>query len=266
MERSEFSCSDSPSPAEHPSNLCPTHFRPAKYAELSSSPMNACERIPLRAHGWCSVSLATMRYTGIPPPSSAAMPRGQKKAPGSRGPGAQGGGDLLSRPSRAVPSARAGLTALFGMGRGGAPPRWPPCQRLGTAAGASRQAEGRGGGRRGGRAARPPAGPGPAPRAAAAPQAPAPRPAGSPRAISTGRPRRRRRSTSGLSTWSSPTALTGGLISGGASRLDAFSAYPARARLPGGGPGGPAGAPAARPARSSRTSASAPQASHARSR
>lgn len=161
MERSEFSCSDSPSPAEHPSNLCPTHFRPAKYAELSSSPMNACERIPLRAHGWCSVSLATMRYTGIPPPSSAAMPRGQKKAPGSRGPGAQGGGDLLSRPSRAVPSARAGLTALFGMGRGGAPPRWPPCQRLGTAAGASRQAEGRGGGRRGGGAPRArPRGPG----------------------------------------------------------------------------------------------------------
>ena len=160
MERSEFSCSDSPSPAEHPSNLCPTHFRPAKYAELSSSPMNACERIPLRAHGWCSVSLATMRYTGIPPPSSAAMPRGQKKAPGSRGPGAQGGGDLLSRPSRAVPSARAGLTALFGMGRGGAPPRWPPCQRLGTAAGASRQAEGRGGGRRGGAPRARPRGPG----------------------------------------------------------------------------------------------------------
>ena len=161
MERSEFSCSDSPSPAEHPSNLCPTHFRPAKYAELSSSPMNACERIPLRAHGWCSVSLATMRYTGIPPPSSAAMPRGQKKAPGSRGPGAQGGGDLLSRPSRAVPSARAGLTALFGMGRGGAPPRWPPCQRLGTAAGASRQAEGRGGGEAGGGAPRArPRGPG----------------------------------------------------------------------------------------------------------
>ena len=149
------------SPAEQTSNLCPTHFRPAKYAELSSSPMNACERIPLRAHGWCSVSLATMRYTGIPPPSSAAMPRGQKKAPGSRGPGAQGGGDLLSRPSRAVPSARAGLTALFGMGRGGAPPRWPPCQRLGTAAGAGRQAEGRGGGRRGGGAPRArPRGPG----------------------------------------------------------------------------------------------------------
>ena len=185
------------------------------------------------------------------------MREGKKKAPRARGPGAQGGGDLLSRPSRAVPSARAGLTALFGMGRGGAPPRWPPCQGLGTAAGA--RPPGRGEGGREGDRARPTRGGGATP-------APAPRPAGSPRAISTGRPRRRRRSTSGLSTWSSPTALTGGLISGGASRLDAFSAYPARARLPGGGPGGPAGAPAARPARSSRTSASAPQASHARSR
>ena len=96
--------------------------------------------------------------------------------------------------------------------------------------------------------------------------APAPRPAGSPRAISTGRPRRRRRSTSGLSTWSSPTALTGGLISGGASRLDAFSAYPARTWLPSGAPGGATGTPAVRPARSSRTSASAPQASYARNR
>ena len=28
--------------------------------------------------------------------------------------------------SRAVPSARAGLTSLFGMGRGGAPRLWPP--------------------------------------------------------------------------------------------------------------------------------------------
>ena len=27
----------------------------------------------------------------------------------------------------AVPSARAGLTSLFGMGRGGAPQLWPPC-------------------------------------------------------------------------------------------------------------------------------------------
>ena len=74
----------------------------------------------------------------------------KKKAPRARGPGAQGGGDLLSRPSRAVPSARAGLTALFGMGRGGAPPRWPPCQGLGTAAGARPPGRGKGGGRGGG--------------------------------------------------------------------------------------------------------------------
>ena len=45
----------------------------------------------------------------------------------------------------------------------------------------------------------------------------------------------------------------GYLISGGASRLDAFSAYPLPARLPGGAPGGAAGTPAASPPRSSRT-------------
>ena len=49
--------------------------------------------------------------------------------------------------------------------------------------------------------------------------------------------------TCGLSTWSSPTALKGGLISGRASRLDAFSAYPIRTRLPGRAPGGATGSP-----------------------
>ena len=49
--------------------------------------------------------------------------------------------------------------------------------------------------------------------------------------------------TCGLSTWSSPTALKGGLISGPASRLDAFSAYPLRTRLPGSAPGGATGSP-----------------------
>ena len=49
--------------------------------------------------------------------------------------------------------------------------------------------------------------------------------------------------TCGLSTWSSPTALQGGLISGRASRLDAFSAYPVRTRLPGSAPGGATGSP-----------------------
>ena len=54
---------------------------------------------------------------------------------------------------------------------------------------------------------------------------------------------RRRAPTCGLSTRSSPAALEGGLISGPASRLDAFSAYPLRTRLPGSAPGGATGSP-----------------------
>ena len=72
--------------------------------------------------------------------------------------------------------------------------------------------------------------------------------------------------TCGLSTWSSATALQGGLISGRASRLDALSAYPLRTRLPGCAPGGTTGTPLVRPTRSSRTKVSAPQASNARNR
>ena len=72
--------------------------------------------------------------------------------------------------------------------------------------------------------------------------------------------------TCGLSTSSSPTALEGGLISGRVSRLDAFSAYPVRTRLPGRAPGGATGSPLVRPTRSSRTKVSAPQASDARNR
>ena len=56
----------------------------------------------------------------------------------------------------------------------------------------------------------------------------------------------------------------GDLISGWASRLDAFSVYPFPAWLPGYAPGGAAGAPAAGPARSSRTEASSLQISCAR--
>ena len=69
-------------------------------------------------------------------------------------------------------------------------------------------------------------------------------------------------STPGLSTSSSPRGL-GPLISGRASRLDAFSVYPFRTRPPCPGPGGPAGAPAVRPSRSSRTGDGPPQRSHA---
>ena len=77
---------------------------------------------------------------------------------------------------------------------------------------------------------------------------------------------RRRAHTCGLSTSSSATALKGGLISGPASRLDAFSAYPIRTRLPGCAPGGTTGTPLVRPSRSSRTKDRAPQASNARNR
>ena len=52
-----------------------------------------------------------------------------RKAPASlhRGLHENWGGDLLSHPvSRAVPSALEGLTSLFGMGRGVAPPQVPP--------------------------------------------------------------------------------------------------------------------------------------------
>ena len=75
--------------------------------------------------------------------------------------------------------------------------------------------------------------------------------------------------TSALSTSSSPRgfpclAASGYLISGEASRLDAFSAYPLPARLPGGAPGGAAGTPAASPPRSSRTRGGSLQISCAR--
>src|SRR5918911_4481995 len=54
----------------------------------------------------------------------------------------------------------------------------------------------------------------------------------------------------------------GGVILGGASRLDAVSASPCRAWLPGDAPGGTTRAPAARPPRSSRTGGGAPQTSN----
>ena len=58
----------------------------------------------------------------------------------------------------------------------------------------------------------------------------------------------------------------GDLILGPASRLDAFSAYPIRAWVPGGAPGGTTGTPEARPTRSSRTSVRTPQISYAHDR
>src|SRR5262245_63691498 len=58
-----------------------------------------------------------------------------------------------------------------------------------------------------------------------------------------------------------PDSAGGGLISGRASHLDAFSAYPPRTWLPGDAVGTTTRTPAVRPSRSSRTGAGPPQTS-----
>ena len=77
---------------------------------------------------------------------------------------------------------------------------------------------------------------------------------------------RYRACTSCLSTWSSPTTLCGSLILKTASRLDAFSAYPDPAWIPGGAAGATTGMPEAGPTRSSRTKVSPSQTSCAHNR
>jgi hypothetical protein len=152
---------------------------------------------------------------------------------------AKSGGVLLSQgvyPQ--VPSALAGLTAVFGMGTGVTPPLWPPetcCQR------------------------------GLIPRELQSEHEyremmfePSPRP------ISTGRLMRCRTSTSGLSTWWSshgPYQVNpvGALILEQASRLDAFSGYPFRRWPTSRAAGATTGTPELRPSRSSRTRDSLPQ-------
>ena len=77
---------------------------------------------------------------------------------------------------------------------------------------------------------------------------------------------RYRACTSCLSTWSSPTTLCGSLILKTASRLDAFSAYPDPAWVPGDAAGATTGMPEAGPTRSSRTKVSPSQTSCAHNR
>ena len=76
--------------------------------------------------------------------------------------------------------------------------------------------------------------------------------------------------TPGPSTWSSSRSLrrhaTGNLVLEGASRLDAFSAYPVPTWLPGDAPSGTAGTPEVGPPQSSRTRGDAPQVSYAHGR
>ena len=73
-----------------------------------------------------------------------------------------------------------------------------------------------------------------------------------------------------LVVFQEPTAhcesAPGSLVSEGASRLDAFSAYPVPTWLPGDAPSGTAGTPEVGPPQSSRTRGDAPQASYAHGR
>src|SRR5262249_56599875 len=132
------------------------------------------------------------------------------------------GGDLLSHAvTSAVPSALEGLTTVFGMGTGVAPPVWPP-----------------------GTSATPPSEILETPaRCATKPSAVKPHgrlvpvsstPYGA--------------STPGLSTWSSSRGLQrpfglGGLISRRVLRLDCFSAFPSPPLLPRAAPAGPTAPP-----------------------
>ena len=64
--------------------------------------------------------MRAMRWRTLRPPDAVLLGSasgGQIKKPGD---------DLLSHPQRAVPSARQGLTSVFGMGTGGSPALWSP--------------------------------------------------------------------------------------------------------------------------------------------
>jgi hypothetical protein len=169
----------------------------------------------------------------------------------------------------------AGLTAVFGMGTGGAPPVSSPESGRGavrppSAVGGSGWSVTRAAGERAGgggvfirdagpmdRGRRPMDLTGPAD-AATLVEAAADRGGQAARLLGPvgcgGRPP----CTPGLSTWSSPRSLrtptgTGNLVLKRASRLDAFSAYPFPTWLPGDAPSGTAGTPEVGPPQSSRT-------------
>ena len=168
-------------------------------------------------------------------------------------------------PAFAVPSARRGLTSLFGMGRGGAPVLWPPeclCAHApGSGTGVWGKKERTEARTHGGK-------PSETRRLKATVFSflgdCAPERFGLLVPLGCARCRA---CTCGLSTSSSMTALyCGDLISRGASCLDAFSTYPGRGRLPGGAAGATTGTPVPRPTRSSRTSVGASQVSYAHNR
>ena len=84
----------------------------------------------LGGQGWPPSRRGRYRYGGIRAAAGCSGPR-TTKSPSSELEGdlviRNPGGDLLSQgASPQVPSARAGLTAVFGMGTGVSPPPWPP--------------------------------------------------------------------------------------------------------------------------------------------
>jgi hypothetical protein len=180
-----------------------------------------------------------------------------------------------------------GLTAVFGMGTGGTPPVWSPesCPAGGQAGpgtirrGSVTRASSSRRGRQGVRFVH---GCGPPDRAGC--RLPGfgsgPRPRGRRRggrigvvkhsAVRTGRLRRSPAVHSrpiDLVVFQEPShSRAGNLVLEGASRLDAFSAYPVPTWLPGGAPSGTAGTPEVGPPQSSRTRGDAPQVSSAHGR
>ncbi len=194
------------------------------------------------------------------------------------------GDDRLSRRSTII--GPTGLTAVFGMGTGGTPPVWSPERR--PAGGQAAPGAFHGGmvthgpmGMRRGRGLRPRVRTLRS-RGGIVPDfgrgRPIPRPPGGGErigvvkhsAVRTGRLRRLpavHARPIDLVVFQEPSHLrAGNLVLEGASRLDAFSAYPVPTWLPGDAPSGTAGTPAVGPPQSSRTRGDAPQVSSAHGR
>jgi hypothetical protein len=196
--------------------------------------------------GLCAAARAVLitRRTDDDTDGRKSLPERAKGAPyGTPFATKKPGGDLLSQGvCPQVPSARAGLTAVFGMGTGVSPPPWPP--GVLSVSGASENS------------------------IASTNVFDEMRVRSSPRPISTGR-----LNTSpcvhlrpiNLVVYQGPYPLdaVGDLISERVSRLDAFSAYLFRRSQTSRAPGGTTGTRELRPSRSSRTRDSSPQISYA---
>ena len=213
-------------------------------------------------------------------------PAGRKEKP-RRGPMGSGAGwwgipAMTDFRAKGTIMGPAGLTAVFGMGTGGAPPVWSPGKRPAGGLGHA----GRGSGPvvrhtawgavvAGIISAVDPSGGGSLRDGRDLPPEPAAAAAGRggqvARLLGLVRCGGRPPCTPSPSTWSSSRSLrspeaAGNLVSERASRLDAFSAYPIPTWLPGDAPSGTAGTPAVGPPQSSRTRGDPPQVSYTHGR